>query len=299
MELDNIVGCLKQITAPHLLRFVSEKGENSCEQCKKYHNLIFEENDKNIPKIPIHPNCRCKFEHVKNDELEKIKENIEKLSKQIDYWAKQILSHGNQLLRDVDTIMLKVESVKKSVEFKKLSLKITATVTALQYTITAAEKIKLAEETLRTESSKLQIKINSWSEEVKSLATAIPDYIAAMKKIHYPRLNDADQQPQNLPQSPEEAIKRGFTKATPNENWYHRGKGQIDNEKYYHKITGQEVVFDKNGKIVTDPENIGTRNYGPIPKSSDHIWLDVIPYYIWGNSPDDTTPLLRRIWGYH
>ena len=107
MELDNIVGCLKQITAPHLLRFVSEKGENSCEKCKKYHNLIFEENDKNIPKIPIHPNCRCKFEHVKNDELEKIKENIEKLSKPIDYWAKQILSHGNQLLRDVDTIMLK------------------------------------------------------------------------------------------------------------------------------------------------------------------------------------------------
>ena len=88
-------------------------------------------------------------------------------------------------------------------------------------------------------------------------------------------------------------------KAAPNENWYHRGKGQIDNEKYYHKITGQEVVFDKNGKIVTDHENIGTKNYGTNPKSWEHVKFDVIPYYIWGNSPEDTTPLFRRIFGYH
>ena len=56
---------------------------------------------------------------------------------------------------------------------------------------------------------------------------------------------------------------------------------------------------DKNGKIVTDHENIGTKNYGRNPKSWEHIKFDVIPYYIWGNSPDDTTPLFRRIYGYH
>ena len=152
---------------------------------------------------------------------------------------------------------------------------------------------------MKTESNKLQIKINFWEAEVKSLATAIPDWISALKKLHYFRLKEFDQRLENLPKSPEEAIKRGFTKAAPNENWYHRGKGQIDNEKYYHKITGQEVVFDKNGKIVTDHENIGTKNYGTNPKSWEHVKFDVIPYYIWGNSPEDTTPLFRRIFGYH
>ena len=159
--------------------------------------------------------------------------------------------------------------------------------------------LQFTEDTLKTESNKLQIKINFWEAEVKSLATAIPDWISALKKLHYFRLKEFDQRLENLPQSPEEAVKRGFTKAAPNENWYHRGKGQIDNEKYYHKITGQELVFDKNGKIVTDHENIGTKNYGTNPKSWEHVKFDVIPYYIWGNSPEDTTPLYRRIFGYH
>ena len=42
-----------------------------------------------------------------------------------------------------------------------------------------------------------------------------------------------------------------------------------------------------------------TKNYGTNPKSWEHVKFDVIPYYIWGNSPEDTTPLFRRIFGYH
>ena len=298
MKLDELIQKISDATIPKYWRF-SASDSDCCEMCRSYDGQVFCDGDSTKPKLPLHPNCRCKYERVEDGEIEIIKKNIENMSVQIDDWTKKILAQGKQLLRDADSIMTEVENTRSQIVSKALAIKISITITSLQYTIAAAEKIKSIEETLEIESNKLQIKINHWSEEIKTLTTAIPDYIAAVRKIHYPRLNDADQQLQNLPQSPQEAIMRGFTKAQPNENWYHRGKGQIDNEKYYHKITGQEVVFDKKGKIVTDPENIGTKNYGTKPKSLDHIMLDIIPYYIWGISPEDTTPFLRRIFGYH
>ena len=69
------------------------------------------------------------------------------------------------------------------------------------------------------------------------------------------------------------------------------------NVKYVHKGLGFEIIFDKNGKRVTTPENIGTLNYGPDPKSLGHVFWDIFPYWFWGNSPQDTTPLWRRIYG--
>ena len=80
-------------------------------------------------------------------------------------------------------------------------------------------------------------------------------------------------------------------------NAYHINKGETDNVKYVHKGLGFEIIFDKNGKRVTTPENIGTLNYGPDPKSLGHVFWDVLPYWFWGNSPQDTTPLWRRIYG--
>ncbi len=62
---------------------------------------------------------------------------------------------------------------------------------------------------------------------------------------------------------------------------------------------------------ITDPRYVATYNYCPIrqlPKESrindyilygatmvGHAVLDVIPYYIWGNSLDDTTTIIDRI----
>ena len=100
-----------------------------------------------------------------------------------------------------------------------------------------------------------------------------------------------------MPQTPEEAIKRGFIRAPDHQNLYHRNKGQIMNVKYYHPQTGQEVFFDYQGKVVTDPANIGTKNYGSDPDTLSHVWNDVLPYYIWGNSSNDTTPFEDRVLG--
>ena len=128
-----------------------------------------------------------------------------------------------------------------------------------------------------------------------------------LKEWHYNRLLLSEQQLENLPQSPEEAIRRGFVRAPDSQNLYHRNKGQKDNVKFYSRITGQEVIFNGQGKIVTDIENIGTYNYFPpsdkIDDYSDiiddflHFVVDVITYYRWGNAEKDTTPFLDRVAG--
>ena len=52
----------------------------------------------------------------------------------------------------------------------------------------------------------------------------------------------------------------GFVRAKDSENRYHINKGETDNVKYVHKGLGLEIIFDKNGKRITTPENIGTLN---------------------------------------
>lgn len=98
-----------------------------------------------------------------------------------------------------------------------------------------------------------------------------------------------------------------FCKLRKAKTFYHRNKGQIDNVKYQQPATGQEVIFNGQGKIVTDIENIGTYNYFPVSESiSDttdlinaflHIVFDVVPYYRWGNDEKDSTSLGNRLLG--
>ena len=87
----------------------------------------------------------------------------------------------------------------------------------------------------------------------------------------------------------------GFTRASSLENMYHRNRNQKRNVKYYNKKTGQEVIFNENGTIVTDPENIGTFNYAPPADKMGHFLADMVPYYLFGNSKDDSTPIINRI----
>ena len=47
-----------------LVKFISDKGPNSCEDCLKHHGKIFCIDDSNKPELPIHPNCRCKYEPI-------------------------------------------------------------------------------------------------------------------------------------------------------------------------------------------------------------------------------------------
>ncbi|MBQ7208986.1 MAG: hypothetical protein IJS01_14400 [Lentisphaeria bacterium] len=121
-----------------------------------------------------------------------------------------------------------------------------------------------------------------------------------MKQLHYERLNNPLQHQSALPKNPAEAEKRGFVRAPDEQNLYHRHKGQRNNVKYHHPETGQEIIFNADGKIVTDIENIGTYNYFPptgVANNFLHVLFDVVPYYKWGNSEEDTTPLGSRLLG--
>ena len=49
------------------LRFISEKSQNTCEECKKYDKMVFTEDDPSKPAIPIHPNCKCHYKTLNLD----------------------------------------------------------------------------------------------------------------------------------------------------------------------------------------------------------------------------------------
>lgn len=52
---------------------------------------------------------------------------------------------------------------------------------------------------------------------------------------------------------------------------------------------GQQAIYDKNGNLVTTPENMGTYDFiSPEDSVRDHFIVDVLPWVIWGNTPNDT-----------
>ena len=160
-------------------------------------------------------------------------------------------------------------------------------VTTLQIGLWTMKKIEQADNFLQEKME--SIGIYTVLDELKSWLSPMQKIEDSLKKWHYDRLNNPMQQSWALPQSPEEAIRRGFVRAPDSQNLYHRNKGQKDNVKYHSPETGQEVIFNGQGKIVTDIENIGTYNYFPASsKINDiediintflHMPFDVIPYY--------------------
>jgi len=186
------------------------------------------------------------------------------------------------------------------------SAKLNTMVTTLQIGLWIMKKIDQADKFLQRKME--SIGISTAFNELKPWLSPVQKIEDSLKKWHYDRLNNPMQQSWALPQSPEEAIRRGFVRAPDSQNLYHRNKGQKDNVKYHSKETGQEVIFNGQGKIVTDVENIGTYNYFPVSSKINNIEdiintiilhpaVDVLPYYKWGNDEKDTTSLGNRLLG--
>lgn len=64
MELDQVMQMLEKKNDGTLVEIISDKGPNSCKDCLKHHGKIFCIDDSNKPELPIHPNCRCKYEPI-------------------------------------------------------------------------------------------------------------------------------------------------------------------------------------------------------------------------------------------
>ncbi len=94
----------------------------------------------------------------------------------------------------------------------------------------------------------------------------------------------------NEPVTFEEA-KRSWRELPPEESIWHRmGAGNENNRKFVDKKTGRyEAVFYPDGRPVTDPLNEATFNcFGPqVLYGAPHAVLDVVPYFILGNTPRD------------
>ena len=71
MSNDKITIMLQEKSQPEYYRFVAENDDKSCDKCKKYNNKIFKDTDGDIPKLPIHPNCRCKLIKIKMAQTDK------------------------------------------------------------------------------------------------------------------------------------------------------------------------------------------------------------------------------------
>ena len=115
--------------------------------------------------------------------------------------------------------------------------------------------------------------------------------------VHYSRnsLNQDDV-------SEEELIEDGYKAVDENSDKFHQNN-QKDGERNRKYVIGDwfssEVVYYSDGTINNTPEDRGTFNV----YSGDNDFLnivvhgifDVVPYIIWGNSIDDSTPIADRI----
>jgi len=102
----------------------------------------------------------------------------------------------------------------------------------------------------------------------------------------------------------DEAIALKWQKLSPKKSIYHRmGKGNENNRKYVSPDGKMEAVFygkdgiGKEGTPINSAENEATYNYfSPNGISAiGHVATDVLPYYIWGNSKQDSTTFAERI----
>ena len=229
------------------------------------------------------------------EETENVKSNILQMIDELNYYENQLLADFQQWENDADTLL---NSVQNSYNDFATEAKIKALAATASAMLTMIEKFNQTGELLKNISSNFLLNYKDpVAFEINQTSKSIEQTLNYLRSKHYGRLDLPQQQLSNLPKSPADAIMQDYEKVPDSQNWYHRHNGEFDNEKYINRKTGQEVIFDRYGNIVTSPENIGTFNYGTNPMYPSHILFDVIPYYIWGNSVYDTTPFWQRVWG--
>ena len=70
------------------------------------------------------------------------------------------------------------------------------------------------------------------------------------------------------------------------------------NKKYVSPDGRYEAIYDEKNHLVTDPRDVGTYNYASPDNWLGHFILDVYPWILWGNSPDDSTKPLQRLFSF-
>ena len=99
----------------------------------------------------------------------------------------------------------------------------------------------------------------------------------------------------------DKTVKESWDRKVP--AYYHQhGTGNEEHIKFVSPVDpdgeSSEAIFTKDFIPVEDPVNGPTYNFAdPRNDPWGHFGKDMLPYYIWGNSPEDTTFMVQRIIG--
>ena len=167
MELDQIMQMLNGKTEIKLVKFISDKGPNSCEDCLKHHGEVFQLDDPEKPELPIHPNCRCKYELLTQEEVTAYHDDLQKIKTQLINYGNQIAAQATQLLAECD------EEIKTHTVTQTSNAVVTA-LPAFYQTMKVLEKGKALEEKLTSTVA---------SAKLNTIVTVLQIGLWTMKKI--------------------------------------------------------------------------------------------------------------------
>ena len=64
MDVDELVGQLSAAPQVKYWRFDTSHDGKCCARCQSYRGRVFSNNDPAMPKLPLHPNCRCSLVEI-------------------------------------------------------------------------------------------------------------------------------------------------------------------------------------------------------------------------------------------
>ena len=135
----------------------------------------------------------------------------------------------------------------------------------------------------------------------KYIASEIPD-----KETHYNR-NENQAGVETQYETLEEYKKAGW-EVNKGDACHQFTSEKREHVKYNSPDGKQELIFENkndDAKVVTAPEDMGTYNFAPhrpkerfdiaVRSMVGHFIKDMVPWFIWGNTPEDTTTYSDRI----
>ena len=167
MELDQIIQMLNGKTEIKLVKFISDKGPNSCEECLKHHGEVFQLDDSNKPELPIHPHCRCKYELLTPNEVASYQGEVQKIKT-------QLINYGNRIAAQAVQLLSECEKEIKTHTVTQTSNAVVTAPPAVYQTMKVIEKGKALEE---------QVSSTVASAKLNTMVTALQIGLWIMKKI--------------------------------------------------------------------------------------------------------------------
>lgn len=143
----------------------------------------------------------------------------------------------------------------------------------------------------------------TWWDKVKGYGEDLLPYISPVaavgkalepkiREIHYGR----NQYNVDLPQNKDEVKAWDWKTEIANCHQFTADNGERY-IKYVSPDGKREVIFDSDWNVITADEDMGTYNYASPDWKLEHGILDVLPWIIYGNTPEDTTEWYERLGG--